>query len=276
MQTVILNGDIAKFGTRWETSCDNIRDIFKLIECQTPGFREHLIEAAHNDVGYEIRRGKDILASPEELLLSISKEDIIITEVPDGAKSGLGKILAAVAILVVIGLTGGSTAGGFAGFFANISAAATGGGSLLGSSFLAQMGVFVATNLALTGISQLLAPNPSVDGVEQNSGYLFGGPVNNVAQGMPVPLLYGQLIVGGMPVAVHYQTTPINLGPYDNEGSVGSAVIDYTASDVALPPNNDTSDNTVSAPIPVEPLDDVVDRDPLMDDSIDVNISVVT
>lgn len=272
MQTVILNGDIAKFGTRWETSCDNIRDIFKLIECQTPGFREHLIEAAHNDVGYEIRRGKDILASPEELLLSISKEDIIITEVPDGAKSGLGKILAAVAILVVIGLTGGAAAGGgVSGFFQAIGTAATGG-----STFLAQMGVFVATNLALTGISQILAPNPSVDGVEQNSGYLFGGPVNNVAQGMPVPLLYGQLIVGGMPVAVHYQTTPINLGPYDNEGSVGSAVIDYTASDVALPPNNDTNDSTVSSPVPVEPLDDIVDRNPLMDDSIDVNISVVS
>ena len=93
---------------------------------------------------------------------------------------------------------------------------------------------------------------------------------------MPVPLLYGQLIVGGMPVAVHYQTTPINLGPYDNEGSVGSAVIDYTASDVALPPNNDTNDSTVSSPVPVEPLDDIVDRNPLMDDSIDVNISVVS
>ena len=277
MQTVVLNGDIAKFGTRWETSCDNIRDIFKLIECQTPGFREHLIEAAMNDVGYEIRRGKDVLESPEELLLSISNEDIIITEVPDGAKSGLGKILAAIAIVVVIGLTGMAAAGGgLSGFFSAIGTAATGGGSLLGSSFLAQAGVFVAVNLAMTGISQLLAPNPSVDGVEQNSGYLFGGPVNNVAQGMPVPLLYGQLIVGGMPVAVHYQTTPINLGPYDNEGSVGSAVIDYTASDVALPPNNDTTDSTVSSPIPLEPYDNIVDRNPLMDDSIDVNISVVS
>lgn len=273
MQTVILNGDIAKFGTRWETSCDNIRDIFKLIECQTPGFRQHLIEAAQNDVGYEIRRGKDVLESPEELLLSISKEDIIITEVPDGAKSGLGKILAAVAILVVIGLTGGATAGGF---FQAIGAAATGSLGTGFAAFAAQMGVFVAANLAMTGISQLLAPNPSVDGVEQNSGYLFGGPVNNVAQGMPVPLLYGQLIVGGMPVAVHYQTTPINLGPYDNEGSVGSAVIDYSASDVTLPPNNDTTDSTVSSPIPLEPYDNIVDRNPLMDDSIDVNISVVS
>ena len=39
MQTVYLNGDIAKFGQKWETDCTNIRDIFKLIECQTPGFR---------------------------------------------------------------------------------------------------------------------------------------------------------------------------------------------------------------------------------------------
>ena len=47
---------------------DNIRDIFKLIECQTPGFREHLIEAAHNDVGYEIRRGERHSCVPRRII----------------------------------------------------------------------------------------------------------------------------------------------------------------------------------------------------------------
>ena len=41
MQKVKLVGEISKFGSTWETECSNIRDIFKLIECQT-GFRQHL------------------------------------------------------------------------------------------------------------------------------------------------------------------------------------------------------------------------------------------
>ena len=111
MQKVKLIGNISKFGENWETNCNNIRDIFKLIECQTPGFRQHLIGAADAGVGYEIRRGQEFLESEEELFLSLNDEDIIITEVPAGAKSAGAKILAAIAIVVVIGLTGGGGAG---------------------------------------------------------------------------------------------------------------------------------------------------------------------
>ena len=45
MQRVKLVGEISKFGSTWETECKNIRDIFKLIECQTEGFRKHLLDA---------------------------------------------------------------------------------------------------------------------------------------------------------------------------------------------------------------------------------------
>ena len=73
--------------------------------------------AAEAGVGYEIRRGQEFLESEEELFLSLNDEDIIITEVPAGAKSAGAKILAAIAIVVVIGLTGG---GGLAAFGSNI------------------------------------------------------------------------------------------------------------------------------------------------------------
>ena len=56
MQTVYLNGGISQFGTKWSTNCTNIRDIFKLIDCQTPGFRQYLVNAAENDVDFEIKR----------------------------------------------------------------------------------------------------------------------------------------------------------------------------------------------------------------------------
>ena len=113
MQRVYLNGSIAQYGEVWETDCTNIRDIFKLIDCQTPGFRNYLVEAANAGVGYEIQRAGEFLETEEELLLSLNNEDIIITEVPAGSKSGGQKILAAIAIIAVLVITGGTGAGGY-------------------------------------------------------------------------------------------------------------------------------------------------------------------
>ena len=198
MQTVYLNGSISKFGDVWHTDCANIRDIFKLIECQTSGFRQHLVDAADANIGYEIQRGSDFLESENELLLSLKDEDIIITEVPSGSKSGGAKILAAIAIVAVVAFTGGfgAVGGGTAqGFFAN--AAGT------GLNLAGQVAVGLATNLALTGISQVLAPGPETDQGTAES-YLFNGPTNNITQGLPVPVAYGELIVGGAPISFSY------------------------------------------------------------------------
>lgn len=204
MQTVYLVGGIERFGNKWSTKCNNIRDIFKLIECQRQGFRQYLIDAAEADVGFEIRRGEEFLESPEELLLNgLGKEDIIITEVPSGSKGGVKKILAAIAIVAVVGLTGGFGAAGWA-------TAAGGGLSFAGSAVLG-----LATNLALAGISELLAPGPETD-PGQNEGYLFNGPVNTTQQGLPVPVCYGELLIGGKPISVHYQGTPFQTTGFIN------------------------------------------------------------
>ena len=153
MQTVYLNGDIAKFGAVWNTNCSNIRDIFRLIECQTPGFRKYLIDASEAGVNYEIKRGEDFLETPDELFLSLNDEDIIITEVPSGSGGNAQqKLLTAIAI--TIGLLRPELIPGLATVlefgYGKITV-----GAILGS---------IATNLALTSISELLAPGPEVQG----------------------------------------------------------------------------------------------------------------
>ncbi len=208
MQRVKLVGEIAKFGSNWETNCRDIRDIFKLIDCQTPGFRQHLISAADAGIGYKIKRGEDYLQSDEELLLSLNKEDIIITEVPAGAKGGAGKIFAAIAIVVLVAATGGFGATA-TGMFAN--AAGT------GLNVLGQFAIGLATNLALTGLAEIMAPGPESDS-QQEEGYLFDGPTNNVQQGLPVPVCYGELLVGGAPISLSFK--PIIEG-YSGSGSRG-------------------------------------------------------
>ena len=208
MQTVYLNGSISKFGDVWHTDCDNIRDIFKLIECQTSGFRQHLVDAGDANVGYEIQRGSEFLESENELLLSLKDEDIIITEVPSGSKSGGAKILAAIAIIAVAFMVPGGL-----NLISTTATSTTGAASTtyaITSGVLGTALVGVATNLALTGISQLLAPGPETDQGTAES-YLFNGPTNNITQGLPVPVAYGELIVGGAPISFSYVN---NSGSY--------------------------------------------------------------
>ena len=102
MQRVVLLGDMGKrFGETWEMNVDYLKDIFKLIECQRPGFKQYLLECHESGTDFTLKRGEEFVGE-EELLLSVGDEDIIITAVPAGAKSGIGKLLAAIAIIAFI------------------------------------------------------------------------------------------------------------------------------------------------------------------------------
>ena len=246
MQKVKLVGEISKFGSTWETECTNIRDIFKLIECQTTGFRQHLVDGADAGIGYEIKRGEDYLDNENELLLSLNKEDIIITEVPSGAKGGGGKILAAIAIVAVVYFTGGF---GGAGLFGTAGTATTAGGL----NAFGQMAIGLATNLAISGMTELMAPGPETDS-KQEEGYLFSGPTNNMQQGLPVPVCYGELLVGGAPMSVSFRPEIMSQYGRTRGGRIVSygvgPIIPYSAFvdtnvDVAVP--NDNNEFEVAA-----------------------------
>ena len=59
-------------------------------------------------------------------------------------------------------------------------------------------------SLALNGAAQLLAPGPeteiTVNNEEEEKAKLFNGPENVARQGIPIPLLYGELAVGGVTI----------------------------------------------------------------------------
>jgi predicted phage tail protein len=229
MQTVYLNGGLSQFGEKWTTQCKDIASIFKLIECQTPGFKKYLTDAAEADVGFEIQRGSEFLENPEELLLSLNDEDIIITEVPSGSKSGGAKILAAIAIVALLVINPGL-------IFSQVTTTATATGTSATIGGLNALGLAVtslAVNLAITGITQLLAPGPETEPDKKDS-YLFSGPSNNGRQGLPVPILYGELIVGGMPISAYYSNsrfiassgvTDLGMGVYTKTGQNGDLLL---------------------------------------------------
>ena len=123
---------------------------------------------------------------------------------PSGSKSAGGKILSAIAIAVLTFYTAGaltSSAALASTFGGNAATYAT------AAKVVSYVGYSIAINLGMAGITQLLAPGPESDG-DKNDSYLFSGPSNNGKQGLPVPILYGELIVGGMPISSFYSNSP--------------------------------------------------------------------
>tara|TARA_Y100000361_G_C11088364_1_gene305077 strand:+ start:229 stop:858 length:630 start_codon:yes stop_codon:yes gene_type:complete len=201
MQKVVLIGDLAQFGEVWNTEYKDIASIFKLISCQAPGFRKYLIDAYDAGLDIEIVKGGDLILDPRELLMQIGSEDIIVTLCPAGEKSKFLRIVFAVALFVVAPHMG----------------------------VLTQIAQGVAINLGLSVISEMLAPGPEtqkvrkdIDG-EEVGDKLFNGPVNVSKNGTVIPLLYGELIVGGAAISAEFFQI--------DDPSVGNGFIDSSIQD---------------------------------------------
>ena len=205
MNKVRLVGDIGdRFGHEWAMNVSNYSELLQLIECQTTGFYNYLLEAEENGIRFLIQRADEYI-SARELGLSLNNEDIIITAIPMGAEetfqenpSGVGKVIIGVILIVLAILTNNydwAAAG-----FETIAAVA---GEI--AFAMATIGVQLVT----AGIAEMQA---SVQFGEDAEANLFQGPVTGIQQGIPVPVLYGELLIGGSPISVAYTTDSINLG----------------------------------------------------------------
>ena len=209
MNTVHLVGDIGdKFGHAWSMNVANYSELIRLIDCQTEGFKQYLINAEENGIGFVFQRAGEYINDESELLLSLNDEDIILTAVPLGSKggfmaSGIGKIILGIIIVVIGYFTYG---------------AGTEMAMALGGQMMAMGGMMI-----LQGITQLLAPTSESDKKEE--GWLMSGSANTVAQGQPVPLCYGELLVPGTPITVSYSNRPFNL-TYLQFGAAHDGVLD--------------------------------------------------
>ena len=204
---VYLEGAIAKkFGSEFTIYAESVADVWRCLNCNFPELREYLIECHEKNIGFLCQVGEKGLQDEEELLLSLGEGDIYISPQPAGSKSGLGKILAAIALVVVAIYAPYLFYGGFNGLaytsaaYGGLAGVAAGGLALGGTFSLITLGV--ALNLALTGIQQIMAPDPSVDGIDRTgeSTYLFQGAEQSVLEGDPVPVVYGQLRIPGRPI----------------------------------------------------------------------------
>ena len=218
-RNVYLEGEMGvRFGKEFQMAADSFTDVFRCLKCNFDGFMPYLQECHEKNIGFILEvEGKPIKSEAEALLI-YREGDMIITPVPAGSKSGPAKILAAVAVTVMTAgmgaaIMGAATGAGAAGSMAAVSAtfgSLSGFTGTLGAMMsaggglgvLAQVGVGLGVNLALGGIQQMMAPDPSTDN-QQDESYIFQGSKQNIAEGDPVPVLYGELRIPGRTVSFH-------------------------------------------------------------------------
>lgn len=179
--TIRLYGKLgAKFGRVHRLAVSSAAEAVHALSMQLVGFEAYLTQSKDRNEGYAVFYGKENLAE-DQLQNPHGMRDIRIAPVVIGAKnSGWLNIVLGI-VLVVAGI-----------FVTDMSFGSAG---VLGAAMV-NMGVA----LIVGGVVQLLTPAPrgkaAKDRAENQASYTFNGPVNTQAQGNPVPVLYGELIVG--------------------------------------------------------------------------------
>ena len=225
MRNVYFEGDLGDtFVPHIYMDCATPSEAFKCLQGNFPEkFSKYMIDKCEKGVNFHIEVAKEELENPLELLMELKEGDMIVNPVPAGSKSGPLKIIAAIALVALTYGYGAKLIAMQNAAAAATSAAATSAAGMAGASiaviqqttFMSAMGAALsagglggmmslmalgmATNLAMAGISQMMAPDPSSDS-DQEQSYLFNGAEQNIIEGDPVPLLYGRLRIPGQPI----------------------------------------------------------------------------
>jgi len=179
LKTIKLYGILAKkFGKEFRLDVENTREAMRALCVQVPGFEHFMLHAHEQGLEFAVFQDKQNIGE-SELDMSTSAKVIKVVPKVKGAGGAVQTILGAVLVVVGIVVTGMS-----------FGSAGAVGAALIGAG----VGMMVG------GIAQMLMPkiesqDQNQDGNKANKG--FGGAVTTVAQGNPVPVLYGQREVGG-------------------------------------------------------------------------------
>lgn len=195
-----LEGEIGdKYGRELDVDVSSFQEAFKLLEANYPDLRNYLIDCHERGIGFALETEGKPLEEEQDFILPAGEGDMTIVAVPAGSKSGGAKILAAVLIVAFMWwnpMGWGAAAGG-----TNAGAIFAEGAALTaGQAVAVNAAIGLAINLALQGIQQLMAPDPATDSTSPQA-YLFNGSEQNIIEGDPIPILYGELRVPGRPIS---------------------------------------------------------------------------
>ena len=173
LKTIKLHGVLGdKFGKEFTLDINTVREATYALGMQLPEFKKFMLEAEAEGLRFAVFTDEVSLAT------NVSEE-------------GLDSFTGATVIHVVPKVVG---SGGVFQFLAGVALVAV--GVFIGNPYLIGMGA----SLAVGGVVSMLMPMPKMEGQDPDGNKPsngFGGAVTTVAQGNPVPVLYGEREIGG-------------------------------------------------------------------------------
>jgi predicted phage tail protein len=204
-----LYGPLAKFiGQRkFLAEISSAGEAVRMLLANFPGLERHMADQHYKVIVDDYESDLDEIHYP-------ASQVIKIVPVLGGAGSGAGKILAGVALVAAAIIFAPAAAG-----FLGAGLGATAGAFTLGAAASTVIGS-IGVSLILGGVSQLLSPTPQLgqigpasqslggrntttEGTEMDpqESYSFSGIQNTSRQGTPVPVVYGETIVGSVVIS---------------------------------------------------------------------------
>lgn len=190
LKTLILDGRMAKkFGRVHKFDVADLPEMLRAMCSQVRGFKRYLSEGHMHGIRFAFFNGKHNIGL-NEFDMTNGSEVYRITAITEGSKRAgvLQIVIGAVALVAAFFTAGGSLVA--LGMSAAAAAATTTALTGLGLSMM------------LGGVVQLLTPQPKYNvgassSTDNKPNYAFGAPVNTVAMGYPVPVLFGEREIGG-------------------------------------------------------------------------------
>ena len=189
LRKIKLYGKLAKFvGHRiLEADVATAAEAVRFLVTNWPELEHHMA-----DQHYRVSVGSyDLLA--EELHDPAGQQDIKIVPVMAGA-GAVGRIIAGIALIA-------------------FSLLLPGVGAAIGGALMTKIGLLGGA-LVLTGVAQLLTPTPKIPSGpdtqnDPRKSYSFSGIQNTSRQGVPVPIVYGETIVGSVVISAGIDTVQV-------------------------------------------------------------------
>lgn len=191
LKKVKLHGILReKFGSEFELDVESVAEAVRALCILVQGFESFMANAHLQGIKFAIYLD-DRNIGVDELCFATKSSVIRISPVIDGAKSGgIFQIVVGVVMIAAAFVTGGTSLAAWGAMQAALAGA--GAAMLLGG---------VAQMMMPTAISNM---DQNQDGNKPNFG--FGGAVTTVAQGLPVPILYGQREIGGFIISAKQES----------------------------------------------------------------------
>jgi predicted phage tail protein len=190
MVTIRLLGEAGRrFGRKFQLAVKTPAEAVRALTTQIPGLRDYLMQSSDNGIAWRVVTDDPMGLDEKQLDWPMSKR-LVLAPQPAG-RGAVGRIVLGVALVIAsVAITFGTV----------------GGGVPLAMAGLAMI---------FGGVAELLTPTPKMDNV---GGAVGGGPTSgrseadqlksftfdksnaNTKQGEVVPVLYGERIIGALPV----------------------------------------------------------------------------